>query len=145
MTEYSKSISDIETGAKWAKWYGLVKAGLGLFVLFVLASVDDTMRHLYPVAAADALWNIAVGSISLALGLKLLKAEARRSSHFTWLIWLYGFSLLSHLLAIMASGPGQATSSVVPLLTAWALWMFVKGRRALRMIERAPILEGRSA
>lgn len=128
------SKSDIESGAQWAKWFGIVKMVTGVVVLWVMASGDTVGTF----TDLDAVLQIVFGAVSLTLGLKLLNSEKRKSTQFRTLIIIYGIAIFLHVIAwttSVAAGE-QPPQQIVPILTAWALWKFIKGWRELKKIER---------
>jgi len=135
-------LSDVITGGKWAKWFGIAKMALGLILLWMLNSSNpNTIQNLIQYADLDAVINIGIGAISLYLGLQLLNSKTRKISHFTVLIIIYGISVTLHFLnyLIESSATGSPSGMIVPILSAYALWKFFKGRRELKKVENAGI------
>ena len=128
--------TDVQRGAEWAKWLGIVKMVVGVIMLFVLAS-SDLPPELVRFSALDLLLGIGIGVLSLYLGLRLLSHQNRKSTQFTILMAVYSIALFFHVFNWLATSyAGQKpTGQVVPILTAWAIWMFIKGRRELKQIE----------
>ena len=135
MEQATVSTPDVVSGANWAKWFGIAKMVGGVFLMFVVSGVDEAFLNGF--TALDGLLQVGIGAVSLFLGLKLLNPATRKSSQFTTLIWIYGVAIALNVLAYasMSAEGGRPTGQVVPILTAWALWKYVKGRRELRSIE----------
>ncbi len=130
--------SDIRSGAAWAKWFGIAKMLVGVYALYVMASVKDIpIADIWRFGPVDAIGQIAIGAVSFWLGITLLNSLTRKSSYFTTLIWIYSICLFLHVMnyLVMSSGEQRPVGQVVPILTVWALWKFVKGRRELRCSE----------
>ena len=126
------SKSDVESGAQWAKWLGIVKMVTGVVLLWVMASGDTVGTF----TGLDAVFQIIIGAVSLKLGLKLLNPEKRKSTQFRTLIIIYGVAIFLHVIAWTSSATSEPPPrQIVPILTAWALWKFIKGRRELTKIE----------
>lgn len=137
MEQPTASTPDVVSGANWAKWFGIVKMILGVLLMFLLSGMDEALASMMRFTALDGLLQVGMGAVSLYLGLQLLNPNTRKSSQFTALIWIYGVAITLNVLAYMSmSGEGgQPSGQIVPILTAWALWKFIKGRRELRSLE----------
>lgn len=137
MDQTTTSTPDIDSGANWAKGFGIAKMVLGVLLMFLLSGMDETLAPMLRFTALDGLIQVGIGAVSLFLGLKLSNAATRKSSQFTTLIWIYGIAIALNVIAFMSmSADGaQPTGQIVPILTAWALWKFIKGRRELRNVE----------
>jgi len=87
---------------------------------------------------ADMVAQVIVGAASAYLGYKLLRRGTRRPVYFTVLITIYTLSLTLHGLHLLSASPtGPSPTGLVPILSVWALWAFIKGRERLIVLAHA--------
>jgi len=130
--------TDVESGAKWAKWVGILKIIAGVLLLWLMASSDLPIAEL---SALEAVIEIAIGVTSIILGFKLLNPMRRKSTQFRALIIIYGVTLVIYLTAwVNAVSFGmRPTGYILPIFTVWALSKFLKGKRELKKIEGSKV------
>lgn len=134
--DYSVAEQNLVTsGARWAIGLGVFFVVIGLVALVAAGMLFEHVPAGLFVAAGTL--TLAMGAVSLWLGLRLNDPSKRRPSQFRTLVWMYGAVVALGVLDLVLSlVRGEGVSGLLGILIpTWGLARFVQGLRALRSIE----------
>jgi len=129
ITSYKIELPSVHKAGVWAKWFGIIKILLGIAIVFMMISqVGDNFNQF---DISDGFAQIIIGCISFLMGKSILNKNRIKRKNFTIIIWIYSIALILHIVnfVILASEGEKPSGQIVPILTAWAVWIFVKGRK----------------
>lgn len=124
----------IKRGARWAIWVGVGKMVSALILAGFLLSDQASWpllseHYLLP----DATWNMAVGSVSLGIGMRIMREAGGVQFWFSNLILLYAASASMHFFS------GGFEAGLMPWLSLVALWIHLGARRTIVRVRKAGV------